>query len=471
MLNYLPLTIWKHFTFCSQDFKNIAGVSRYTYQVIQDLRQSKDFPFTLRIIKIPMEWICCKMIITLITSLDRFVQKWNLAKVRSVKHIVYFTSGEGAEVYQICAFIPKEFYISIHFTGSEVKYFNGLLMNVLENLGSRLISLDLQINQVTHKSITKCLLYTPFLEELNLSNDSFKHIDLENIAPALQVMDRLTDLNLSGNIITSLAPSLKYMTNLLKLDISRTQDSHLTILSTNVINTNLQIVAPSLQVMNRLTNLNLSGNIITVNAAKALAPALKYMTNLLSLDISRTNIGHMSLKVLSTSIITMTNLECLNIGFNWTGSDGKDDLVLILQRLKNLKELDMRFSEIGVDKMIAFTPYFTNLKSLNLSGNQIGEYFESPIVSFKMPNLEFLSLAANNITHKAVDGLAKSLETMTCLTHLILRHNKIGTHGMNILSSSIKKMNTLETLDIIDTMCSDFTFLTSLQSLTLINKD
>lgn len=466
MLNHLPLTIWKHFTFCSQDLKNIAGVSTYTYQLIQNLRQSKDFPFTLRIIKIPMEWICCKMIITLIESLDRFVQKWNLANVRSVKHIVYFPSGEGAEVYQICAFIPKEFYISIHFTSGN---FNGLLMNVFESLGSRLISLGLQNIQITHKSMTKCLLHTPFLEELNLSNDSFKQKDLEDIAPALQVMDRLTHLNLSGNIITSLAPTLKYMTNLLKLEISRTQDSHLTILSTNVINTNLQVVAPSLQVMNRLTDFNISGNIITVNAAKALAPALSYMTNLLKLDISRTNIGHMSLKVLSTSIITMTNLESLNIGFNWTGKDGKDDLVLILQRLKNLKELDMRFSEIGIDKMIAFAPYFTKLKSLNLSGNQIGEYFESPIVSFKMPNLEFLSLAANNITPKAVDRLAKSLETMTSLTHLILRHNKIGTHGMNILSSSIKKMNKLDTLDIIDIMCSDFIFLTSLQSLSLIN--
>jgi Ran GTPase-activating protein (RanGAP) involved in mRNA processing and transport len=407
------------------------------------------------------------MIISLITSLDRFVQKWNLANVRSLKHIVYFSSGEGAEVYQICSFIPKEFYISIHFTAK----INGLLMNVLENLGSRLISLDLEINQVTHKSVKKCLLYTPFLENLNLSNKSFKQTELEDIAPALQVMNRLTYLNLSGNIITSLAPSLKYMTSLLKLDISRTQNSHLIVSPTNVINTNFQVLAPSLKYMSRLTNLNLSGNIITVNAAKALAPALTYMTNLLSLDISQTNIGHMSLKVLSTTIITMTNLECLNIGCNWTGSDGQDDLVLILQRLTRLKELDMSFSEIGVDKMIAFSPFLTKLKRLNLSGNQIAEYFEYPIVSFKMPNLEFLNLAANNITPKTVVGLAKSLETMTSLTHLILRHNKIGTDGMNILSSSIKKMKNLKTLDIRDNMCSDFTFLTSLQDLTLINTD
>ena len=471
MLNHLPLTIWKHFTFSSQDFKNIAGVSTYTYQVIQDLRQSKDFPFTLRIIKIPMEWICCKMVISLITSLDRFVQKWNLAKVRSVKHIVYFTSGEGSEVYQICSFIPKEFYISIHFTGTEIKYFNGLLMNVLKNLGSRLINLDVQISQVTHKCVTKCLLYTPFLENLNLSNKSFKQIDLEDIAPALERMNRLTDLNLSGNIITSLAPSLKHMTSLLKLDISRTQNLHLIVLPTNVINTNFQVLAPSLCMTNRLTTLNLSGNIITVNAAKALAPALKYMTNLLSLDISQTNIGHMSLKVLTTSIITMTNLECLNIGCNWVGSDGQNDLVLILQRLTRLKELDMSFSEIGVDKMIAFSPFLTKLKRLNLSANQIAEYFEYPIVSFKMPNLEFLNLAANNITPKTAVGFAKSLETMTSLTHLILRHNKIGTDGMNIISSSIKNMKNLKILDIRDIMCSDFTFLTSLQGLTLINTD
>jgi Leucine-rich repeat (LRR) protein len=462
MLNHLPLTIWKHFTFSSQDFKNIAGVSRYTYQVIQDLRQSKDFPFILRIIKIPMEWICCKMIISLITSLDRFVQKWNLAKVRSVKHIVYFSSNEGAEVYQICSFIPKEFYVSIHFTAK----INGLLMNVLENLGSRLISLDLEINQVTHKSVKKCLLYTPFLENLNLSNKSFKQTELEDIAPALQVMNRLTYLNLSGNIITSLAPTLKYMTGLLKLDISQTQQMHLT---TNVINTNFQVLAPSLCMMTRLTDLNLSGNIITVNAAKELAPALKYMTNLLKLDISRINIGHMSLKVLTASIITMTNLECLNIGCNWTGTDGQDDLVLILQRLTRLKELDMSFSEIGVDKMIAFAPFLTKLKRLNLSANQIAEFFECQIV--KMPNLEFLNLAANKITPKTAVGLAKSLERMTSLTHLILRHNKIGTDGMNILSPSIKKMKNLKILDIRDIMCSDFTFLTLLQDLTLINTD
>lgn len=462
MLNHLPLTIWKHFTFSSQDFKNIAGVSTYTYQVIQALRQSKDFPFTLRIIKIPMEWVCCKMIISLITSLDRFVQKWNLANVRSLKHIVYFSSGEGAEVYQICSFIPKEFYISIHFTAK----INGLLMNVLETLGSRLISLDLEINQVTHKSVKKCLLYTPFLENLNLSNKSFKQTELEDIAPALQVMNRLTYLNLSGNIITSLAPTLKYMTGLLKLDISQTQQMHLT---TNVINTNFQVLAPSLCMMTRLTDLNLSGNIITVNAAKELAPALKYMTNLLKLDISRINIGHMSLKVLTASIITMTNLECLNIGCNWVGSDGQNDLVLILQRLTRLKELDMSFSEIGVYKMIAFAPFLTKLKRLNLSANQIAEFFECQIV--KMPNLEFLCLAANHITPKTAVGLAKSLETMTSLTHLILRHNKIGTDGMNILSSSIKKMKNLKTLDIRDIMCSDFTFLTSLQDLTLINTD
>jgi Leucine-rich repeat (LRR) protein len=58
---------------------------------------------------------------------------------------------------------------------------------------------------------------------------------------------------------------------------------------------------------------------------------------------------------------------------------------------------------------------------------------------------------------------------MTSLTHLVLRSNKIGTDGMNILSSSIKKMKNLKTLDIRDNMCSDFTFLTSLQDLTLIN--
>jgi Ran GTPase-activating protein (RanGAP) involved in mRNA processing and transport len=200
--------------------------------------------------------------------------------------------------------------------------------------------------------------------------------------------------------------------------------------------------------MSRLTNFNISGNIITVNAARQLAPALSYMTNLLTLDISRTNLGYKTLKVLSTSIISMTNLECLNIGCNWIGRDRQDDLVLILKRLTRLKELDISFSEIGIDEMIAFAPYFAKLKRLNLSGNQIAEYFESPISCFKMPNLEFLNLSSNNITVKSVDGLTKSLETMTSLTHLILRHNNIG---MNILSSVMKKIK-IKNIDIRDNM-------------------
>lgn len=387
MLNYLPLTFWKHCVFCSQDLKNISAVCSRTYQIILSLRQCKDFSFRSRIIKIPSEFISSS---NLKTILYRFVKKWNLPNFRSVNHIVYFSSGKAEEVYQMYTIIPKEFFISINFTGRQSKDYNDLLIKTFESFEYRLISLNLQDNDLTMssaKSMIQSLQHTPFLKELNISNNCFVHTDYIEITSALYMLNKLTNLNLSGNIFT---------------------------------------------------------NILT----KTLAPALNCMTELLKLDISNTHIGHISLGILSKNILNMTKLESLNISYNCTGNEGHHDWALILKRLPCLKELDMSFTETSADKLIILGPIISNLKSLNICGNQIGEYFDTQNLVLKMPNLECLNISLNNIKDKGVPRFSESLETMTSLTNLSLKNNQIETQGCIILSSSIKKMKNLTTLDI-----------------------
>ena len=418
MLNHLPLIFWRRYVFCSQDLKNISAVCRDTYQIVQALRQSRDFSFSSRILKIPPEWIALDMLSRLKVTLDRFARRCDLTKYSSVKHIVYFTSGEAEEVYRICQVIPTEFYISIYLTSRNRENYNGLLTNTLKGLGHRLISLNLQdnnLNSLSAESMIQCLENTPFLEELNLSNNCFFVENLEKLTCVLYMLHNLTDLNISGNIIN-------------------------------------------------ITN------------AKTLAPALKYMTGLLKLDMCGIHMGNISLNILSKSIMCMTKLECLNLGSNWTGGESQDDLALILQSLPNLKDLDLSYSEIGTAKMNVLAPVIcklSKLKRLNLRGNEIGEYFEIQIPLFKIPTLEFLDISLNRLTTKDVSTLAKSLETMTCLTHLSLRNNEIGTEGCNLLSSSIKKLKRLTTLDIGHFVDSDLTqiivSLTSLPSLTSLD--
>ena len=244
MLNHLPLTIWKKCVFCSQDLKNIAAVCTYTYQIVQALRQSRDFSFTSRIIKIPSGWISgltsSIMNDTVKIILNRFVQRWNLKEFRSVKHIVYFESGNAGEIYRICSVIPKEFYISIYFTGRKSENYNGLLINTLKGLGNRFTSLNLQDNDLdksSSESMIRFLKHTKFLEELNLSNNCFLNENLEHLTPVLYMLHNLTDFNISGNIIDTrnartLAPALSYMNGLLRLNMSRT---HIGNISLNIL--------------------------------------------------------------------------------------------------------------------------------------------------------------------------------------------------------------------------------------------
>lgn len=409
MLNHLPLTFWRRCILNSQDLKNISAVCSETYQIIQALRRSRDFSFSSRILKIPPEWISSVMLSHLKVFLDRFVQRCNLTEFKSVKHAVYFTSGDPEEVYQICQIIPTEFYVSIYLTSRNCENYNGLLANTLKGLGHRLVSLNLQDNDLNgSESVIQCLEHTPYLEELNLSNNCFFGENLEKLTYVLYMLHNLTDLNISGNIIN-------------------------------------------------------------ITKAKTLAPALKYMTGLLKLDMCGIHMGNISLNILSKSIMCMTNLECLNLGSNWTGSESQGDLSLILQSLPNLKDLDLSYSEIGATKMNVLAPVICNLsklKRLNLKGNEIGEYFDTQIPLFKIPTLEFLDISLNRLTFKGVARLAESLETMTSLTDLSLKNNEIGTEGCILLSSSIKKLKKMTTLDIGHFVDSDLTSLiVSLSSL------
>jgi len=349
------------------------------------------------------------MLSQLKVTLDRFVQRCNLIEFTTVKHTVYFTSADPEEVYRICQVIPKQFYVSIYFTSHNRENYNGLLTNTLKGLGHRLISLNLQNNDLNgSESVIQCLEYTPYLEELNLSNNCFFGENLEKLTHVLYMLHNLTDLNISGNIIN-------------------------------------------------ITN------------AKTLAPALKYMTGLLKLDMCGIHMGNISLNILSKSIMCMTKLECLNLSSNWTGSESQGDLALILQSLPNLKDLDLSYSEIGTTKMNVLAPVICNLsklKRLNLRGNEIGEYFETQIPLFKIPTLEFLDISLDRLTSKGVSRLTESLETMTSLTHLSLKNNEIGTEGCILLSSSIKKLKKITTLDIAHFVDSDLTpLIVSLSSL------
>lgn len=72
------------------------------------------------------------MLSQLEVTLDRFVQRYNLTKYSSVKHVVYFSSCDAEEVDQLCLVIPTEFYVSIYFTDRRSEIYTSILTITLK---------------------------------------------------------------------------------------------------------------------------------------------------------------------------------------------------------------------------------------------------------------------------------------------------------------------------------------------------
>ncbi len=99
-----------------------------------------------------------------------------------------------------------------------------------------------------------------------------------------------------------------------------------------------EVSAPLLKSLPHLTHLDLEGNEIGYDGAKAIAS----LTNLTNLDLRYNQIGYDGAK----AIASLTNLTKLNLSSNQIGADGAK---AIANSLTNLTHLDLQSNQIGDD--------------------------------------------------------------------------------------------------------------------------
>ncbi|MEH1930466.1 COR domain-containing protein [Nostoc sp.] len=215
--------------------------------------------------------------------------------------------------------------------------------------------------------------------------------------------DKVTELDLSGEGLTTLPREIVQLTNLQSLDLSINR---------------LSSLPPEIVQLTNLQSLYL-----TDNQLSSLAPEIVQLTNLQSLNLSINRLSS-----LPPEIVQLTNLRTLYLFSNQLSSLPPE----ILQ-LTNLQSLDL--SDNQLSSLPPEILQLTNLQSLDLSDNQLSSL---PPEIGQLTNLQSLALRSNQLS-----SLPLEIVQLTNLQSLALRSNQLSS-----LPREIRQLSKLKKLDI-----------------------
>ena len=213
-----------------------------------------------------------------------------------------------------------------------------------------------------------------------------------------------------------------------------------------------------------LVGLHLEENFFT-NEHLSILCACDRFERLQGLHIQGNSFGNETLAALGASPF-LENLVTLNLGVGWLGADGLRDLLGGAHEL-NLEHLGLGRNMIRIGdegaKLIAESKALKNLRSLDLSNNDVGDNGLAALahtMNFHLESLDLRnqegvrymdheSLARNHVGDEGVKALATS-PMMKTLESLLLDGNPIEEEGVEALRSSpyLQKFKELDVLNI-----------------------
>ncbi|PPD96111.1 hypothetical protein GOBAR_DD06848 [Gossypium barbadense] len=261
-----------------------------------------------------------------------------------------------------------------------------------------------------------------------------------NITPQIGALSKLQLLNLSWNSLTGELPSsLGNLTQLAVLDVSYNH---------------IHSIPLAIQKMENLVSLSLSGNFIDYNAsAIGLLTNLTHLKKLVTLNLRYCylsgpippHIGKLERMVhldlsnnrlvgqIPSSVSNLTNLASLFLQYNQLHASIPHEI----GRLKNLVTLDLSFNML-VGPIPSSVSNLTNLASLFLQSNQLNGSIPKDIGRLK--NLVELHLSFNRLS----GHIPSTLGQLTNLESLYLHHNQI----ISVIPHEIERLKDLKYLDL-----------------------
>jgi Ran GTPase-activating protein (RanGAP) involved in mRNA processing and transport len=306
-----------------------------------------------------------------------------------------------------------------------IEYFMKKEVQKINRTSLRIIS-NISING--SKYLSEVLNLCKFkITEIDLSSNKMEFEGFQYICNSLKKIKTVKGVNFTQNRLQS--NSFEFLSENLPYDYEKLN------LSFNEAEVNgCSFLSNYIQKNQKLSELKLSNNKCKEDGIRFLCQALNKHSNITFLDFSKNDLNDNSMKFISEFLMKNKSIKSLDLNSN-------------------------KITTIGLDFICEGLCENSNLESLNLSGNKFpfnNEVFERfEIFLSNAVYLKSLNLKNCQITSDSVLLISQALEINTNLTELLLGNNKISDLGVGRLFKSLIRNQTLQTLDVSYTECTD----------------
>ena len=285
----------------------------------------------------------------------------------------------------------------------------------------------------------------PLPEELNVSSMSPRLAKLAEKALANRTFE-ITQIDLSNRELgedgsVHFNNILQYYTHIQSLLLPSTR-----------LNADLfSIFSENLIECTKLTELDLSHNILGPRGSQRLAEVLERFLNLETLVLQDVSLESSGMIFLCEGLTHLKSLKVLNISENKIGDSGIRTFSSVVNSFPKLLYLDIHHNEISISGCTFIGKCLEVLQSLQIF--KVGSNFlmkeGGNTVVTKLPStLKELWMESTGLEDSHICLLAPLLSTITNLDVLILDQNLIGPKGAEVLTNCLPKMH-LKTLSLV----------------------
>ena len=320
------------------------------------------------------------------------------------------------------------------------------LMNI-----STLTVLNVCYNEIMEKAVDYFSIVVSSnieLQEIDLSNNSFKTQSVIKVVKALTTLSTLTSLNFSNNNLNGEAVDCiaDILSNNSKLETVDLSGCNLQTVGAIKIAKALRIISSTLSV------LNIAHNNITKKAASDIATLLTCTTKLQELYIAGNSFQTFGVVKIANALLNITTLTVLDIGYNNICDNVADSVAAVLSHNINLKKFYVNGNNLQatfVIKAVEALRSHLGLTVLNFSCSEINEQAADQLavlLSHNSNNLKELCLDNCNLHIAGAIKIAKALKNASKLTVIKIACNRIGIEAADYMTNLLSDKTKLQVL-------------------------